>query len=188
MDGSVLTSASWRDWAPGLDNDGLSLGTARAALPGESPEKIHPLIRLFENPQSPLALPGAVSLARHDCIHIVLGRGLLNQDEAFVIGYTMGNARRARKWHMRLFRALARYAYPGIYRMARTDLVAYEIGIRLGRQAGRRDIHLFPFETHATTPLGLLRRQLAIEKDELRNAYAEERRRLPDTPASQRLP
>jgi hypothetical protein len=38
-------------------------------------------------------------LEGHDCMHVILGRGLLNQDEAFVIGFTMGSARKITEQH-----------------------------------------------------------------------------------------
>ena len=50
------------------------------------------IIKLTENPKHATArfFGGAVDLFSHDCIHVLLGRGLLVKDEAFVIGYTMG--------------------------------------------------------------------------------------------------
>ncbi len=52
-------------------------------------EDIHWIVKTFENPKSPIALPGKISLHNHDCIHIILGKGITPEDEAFVIGFTM---------------------------------------------------------------------------------------------------
>ena len=67
--------------------------------------KLHPkdvplIIKLTENPKysSSRVFTGAVDLFTHDCIHVLLGRGLLLKDEAFVIGYTMGSAKRMKRW------------------------------------------------------------------------------------------
>ena len=49
------------------------------------------LIWLMENPKSPLHLHGASALNDHDYVHIILDKGQANDDEAFVIGFTMGN-------------------------------------------------------------------------------------------------
>ena len=84
---------AWREWIPWLENDDLTLREVYETLPGAGPEEIDQIVRLLENPASPYALPGASSLRVHDCIHILIGRGLLNHDEAFVIGYTMGTAK-----------------------------------------------------------------------------------------------
>jgi len=48
------------------------------------------IIWKYENPESPDRLPGAVYIETHDSIHCLLGRGGLQADEAFVIGFTMG--------------------------------------------------------------------------------------------------
>ena len=77
-------------WHPGIANDGLTLRQVYRTLPGSTAAEIDPLVRLFENPASPLAFRGAITLERHDCVHVLLGRGLLGQDEAFVLGFTMG--------------------------------------------------------------------------------------------------
>jgi hypothetical protein len=91
----VLTPQnSPRDWDPGLDNDGLTLCSVYDGMPKDGADAVPWYVRLLENPRSPVALPGAIDLFGHDCLHIVLGRGLLAQDEAFVIGYTMGSAPR----------------------------------------------------------------------------------------------
>lgn len=37
-------------------------------------EEIPWIVRLLENPQSPLALSGKISLFDHDCLHILLNR------------------------------------------------------------------------------------------------------------------
>ena len=55
-------------------------------------EEVPFVIQLVENPRYDVGLfAGNVDLFTHDCIHVLLGRGLLVKDEAFVIGYTMGS-------------------------------------------------------------------------------------------------
>ncbi len=179
----------WHEWNPGLDNDDQPLKAVRDTLPGAPPEEISWLVRLMENPESPLALTGAVSLERHDCIHILLGRGLLNQDEAFVIGYTMGTAKQdLRAFEIFLFKKVARHLYPTPYRLTKADLKAYQLGVAAGRAAKAHKIYDFPFEDHDNTPLGELRTLAGVDKTALRTAYAEEKNLLPDTKASQHLP
>ena len=182
------TDIDWHRWTPGFDNDTLSLGEIYDSLPGDDPGAIHLYVRLFENPDSPVAFPGAVSLERHDCIHILLGRGLLAQDEAFVIGYTMGTCRAIQSWQVWSFKQLARRLYPGIYRMRGSDVIAFDLGFNLGQGSLRQDLAEFPFERHMETPLGELRRMLDVHRDQLRAAYRTERLLLPDTEESRRLP
>src|SRR5687768_12811614 len=106
----------WTDWNPGLDNDHLTLSEVLNTLPAAPADAIPWQVRLLENPSSFISFPGAISLERHDALHALLGRGLANQDEAFVIGYTMGAARKIRGWHFQAFRFLATRFYPKAYR------------------------------------------------------------------------
>ena len=60
--------------------------------------KIHWLVWLLENPNSPVSLTGAIDLYNHDIIHILLDRGMEVKDEAMVSGFTMGNSTATRSW------------------------------------------------------------------------------------------
>ena len=59
---------------------------------------IHWFVWLLENPKSPFRLSGAVNLFNHDIIHILLNRGMDVDDEAYVIGFTMGNSEPSSSW------------------------------------------------------------------------------------------
>jgi hypothetical protein len=179
---------TYQDWAPGLDNDHLLLRDVRQSLPGNMPAEISPIVKLFENPCSPLALRGAVSLERHDCIHILLGRGLTNQDEAFVIGFTMGTAKSLTWIEVALFRFLARWVYPAGYRLSRAEARAFDLGVEAGRALGVKRLYRFPLEQHMQETVGALRRRLGIDLTRLRDFYRREQAAIPGTPASARLP
>ena len=134
----TMEKIAWNEWKPGLDNQDQTLGEVLETLPGANPEEIGLLVRLLENPKSPLALTGAVTLLRHDCIHILLGRGLLPQDEAFVIGFTMGTAKEdLSPLEVFVFKKIARYLYPTNYRLSDKNLVAYNLALRPGGNARR---------------------------------------------------
>ena len=68
-------------------------------------EDVPLIIKLTENPKyfTSKLFTGAVDLFTHDCIHVLLGRGVLPKDEAFVIGYTMGSGKKMRRWRRNLF-------------------------------------------------------------------------------------
>ena len=83
---------NWDEWSPGLDTDDMTIAEVLAPMPAAEAGDVPEIIRKYENPESPDALPGAIHLNRHDCIHVLLGRGLHVQDEAFIIGVTMGAA------------------------------------------------------------------------------------------------
>ena len=112
----------------------------------KEPSTIHWFVWLLENPKSPVSLKGAIDLYNHDIIHILLDRGMLNRDEAMVIGFTMGNSETTSSWVRWLFEFCARYLYPESYRFNEYDLLEFERGFAYGYTRLRRNIHLAKFD------------------------------------------
>ena len=108
--------------------------------------KIHWFVWLLENPKSPISLTGAIDLYNHDIIHILLDRGMLNRDEAMVIGFTMGNSETTNSRVRWLFEFCARYLYPVSYRFNEYDLLEFEKGYAYGYTRLKRNIHLAKFD------------------------------------------
>ena len=108
--------------------------------------KIHWLVWLLENPNSPVSLTGAIDLYNHDIIHILLDRGMEVKDEALVIGFTMGNSTATSSWVRWLFEFCAKYIYPEGYRFDEDDLLEYERGFAYGYTRPRRNIHRARFD------------------------------------------
>src|SRR5712691_6681675 len=99
-DGTVLGNkgnVKLRDWFMPLSCADKTLREVSASLReiGLKQGDIPYLVRFVENPQFDLPLVdifhGATSLETHDYLHVILGRGLLPKDEAFVIGFSMGS-------------------------------------------------------------------------------------------------
>lgn len=179
---------AWSRWNPGLDNADLTLREVLATLPAAPPTAIPWIVRLFENPRGWLRLHGAVDLAHHDRIHVLLGRGLLGQDEAFVIGFTMGSTKRLSRLEQAFFKVVVSRLYPEPYRISWSTLAAYDFGAEAGRSLGVRNMHRAVGDDLLDRPLGPTRRELGIDVRRLREFYARERAALPDTAASRRLP
>jgi len=112
----------------------------------KEPSTIHWFVWLLENPKSPISLTGAIDLYNHDIIHILLDRGMLNRDEAMVIGFTMGNSETTSSWVRWLFEFCARYLYPESYRFNEYDLLEFEKGYAYGYTRLKRNIHLAKFD------------------------------------------
>lgn len=178
----------WYSWNPGLDNGDMTLREVLSSLPGNPPEDISALVRLFENPDSPIALTGAVSLERHDCIHVVLGRGLLSQDEAFVIGFTMGTSKDISVMEEAIFKNIAKFLYPKNYKFGDSDLIAYELGLETGKKSPTEKIYEFPFEDHEDWKLSDLRKLLNIDPKRMKRVYKKEKELIPSTKESLRMP
>jgi hypothetical protein len=176
-------------WNPGLENGELRLRDLYRTLPAAAdPAGSMPwYVNTLENPRSPLAVPGAVDPFAHDCIHIVLGRGLLAQDEAFVVGFTMGAAR-APGWQRRLFRHCARHLYTERYRFSEQDAEVFDFAFEAARLSPVFALHRVDFRKLLERRLAEIRRFLGIDTEVLQGLYATERKRWPLGQASQRLP
>ncbi|MEV0134043.1 hypothetical protein AB0H83_36965 [Dactylosporangium sp. NPDC050688] len=174
-------------WTPGLD-DRPTLRTVYATMPGDPQAAIPWYVRLLENPASPVALPGAIDLFGHDCVHITLGRGMLPQDEAFVIGVTMGATGRLSGWQHRLYATAARRLYRGPYRLGPADLLVFDLGVAFAKLHRLPPLQSLPWHELLDRPLGEIRAAAGISRAGLLDAYARERRLLPGTEAARRLP
>ncbi|MGD1921339.1 MAG: hypothetical protein ACFCAD_22080 [Pleurocapsa sp.] len=125
-------------------------------------EDIHWIVKTFENPKSPIALPGKISLHNHDCIHIILGKGITPEDEAFVIGFTMGNDTKTKFWHIKLFKFLSRFIYPPNYRFNDRETKIFDLGFRYGQNLLFRNINSISFDDFYNYKINDLRALLAI--------------------------
>jgi hypothetical protein len=186
--GADTQSEYWGLWYPGLDSADVSMQSVLETLPGVQEGSIPMEVRLFEDPTIEVALPGAVSLAWHDIIHILLGRGLLDQDEAFVVGFAMGNSSSFRSEDAALLRHAFSHSYPEPFRVHGPKLLAFDLGIEAGREIGLPDLakQEGSLSTHAS--LQQWRDQLGISTESLRGFYARERAMIPKTLESARLP
>lgn len=178
---------SQQNWTPGLYDDRRSLGELHACLPGDAAADVPWYVRVLENPKSPVALAGAVDLFTHDCIHLVLGRGLLPQDEAFVLGFTMGTSARCPRWHARLLGFSARYVYRGSYRFSDLDRAVFHYAVAAGRSSSVVPLGEVDFGALLDEPLAAVRARVGLREWWLDAVYRGERRRWPHTEASRRL-
>ena len=73
------------------------------------------------------------TLHDHDHIHVLLRRGQANNDEAFVIGFTMGNDDRTKSWEVKLFKLISRWFYPKAEKFTKNQLKIFDSGFKYGR-------------------------------------------------------
>jgi hypothetical protein len=184
----MIETLTYADWHIPLSRDGISLREAAQELTqvGAAPDDIPLMVRLAENPRYNL-FHGAVDLKTHDYIHVVLGRGLLAKDEAFVIGFTMGSTQRLSATEERLFTMVAEHLYPGIYRFTDEDVRVFRDAVRLAFVSETPPLNRIDYPRYFDRTLGDLRRELKIELPLLRAYYAIEKRRYPLSPESRRL-
>lgn len=181
---------TWEEWNPGLDTDDMTIAEVLASMPAADAAEVPEIIRRYENPESPEALPGAISLARHDCIHVLLGRGLHVQDEAFVIGATMGAASDITGDIVDFFIKVSTTEYPKHWRFEEDHIPSFRLGVGFGMDNLRgKDLHLIPMENDPWQSMTVraARKKLGIVKEELRAYFRKAELLVPGTPATQRL-
>ena len=151
-------------------------------------EDVPLIIKLVENPKYKTSkiFTGAVSLPTHDSIHVVLGRGLLPKDEAFVIGYTMGSAKKMKRWRRNLFMFICKTLYPKAYRFGEEERYIFYSGVVAGSKCPT-DLTEVDFGKLADYTVQGIREKLGIDADLLKCYYCMEQKLFPDSVESQRL-
>ena len=180
----------WDEWNPGLDTDGMTIAEVLASMPAANADEVPEIIKKYENPESPDALPGAITLARHDCIHVLLGRGLHVQDEAFVIGATMGAASDISSDIVEFFVSVSTTEYPKHWRFEQEHIPSFRLGVGFAMDNLRgKDLHLIPLEEEPWQSMTVrdARRELGIVKEELRAYFRKAELLVPGTRATRRL-
>ena len=159
---SDIPQLNWTSQA--IDNQTLKSVYQQADLDEQS--DIPLIIRLFENPSSPLALPGKISLHDHDCLHILLGLGVSPQQEAFLIGFTMGNDDQTKSWHVKLFKFLSRFIYPLNYQFNLNELKIFDLGFEYGKQFKFRNLNLIEFKQFYDLTIKELRELFEVDRNQ----------------------
>jgi len=128
------------------------------------------IIKLVENPKyfTSRLFTGAVNLFTHDCIHIVLDRGLLVKDEAFVIGYTMGSSKKMKRWRRNLFMFICKYFYPKEYRFGEEERFIFHMGVIAGARC-KADLSECNFHKLMDNTLGNIRSRLGLDTELLKS-------------------
>jgi hypothetical protein len=189
----VDTDPKLLDWFVPLSCADRTLREACATLGaiGLKQSDIPYIVRVVENPAFDLPLVdvfhGATSLQTHDYLHVILGRGLLPKDEAFVIGFTMGSTDKVGATEEFLFGLFAKHLYPREYRFTDDDFRVFKDAVRLGFISDCRSLCEIDYADYLDLPLGEIRRALGIETSLLRAYYAIEQRRYAGAIESRRL-
>ncbi len=187
------SSTDHRQWHLPLARDQLTLAEARhyLSLVGAAADSIPLMVQVVENPKYRIPgldlFHGRVELQQHDAIHILLGRGLLNKDEGFTIGFTMGSSRKVSTIEEEVFASIASHLYPHPYRFNAEDIEVFRDGLRLAYIMGCNPLENIEFNDYSDFRLSELRAAIGINTNLLRSYYALEKERYPECPSSQRL-
>lgn len=141
----------------------LTLREGLEAMGGDPPSSIPFLVRLLENPASPVALPGKIDLFGHDCLHLLLNRGFSLNDEAFVVGFTMGNDIKTNLFHLMIFQVFAFLLYPKAYRFDRAHLKTFAAGVAYGRSVRIKNLNQVNFINYQEHEISTLRALFGVQ-------------------------
>ena len=177
----------WSDWNPAAFPDSLTIQEILSSMPQSPVEGIPRIIQLFENPSSPYSLCGPTDLKTHDIIHILLGRGLLQQDEAFVIGYSMGNASNASALDRMWFLQVATKKYPKPFTFSSEDARIFNLAFDFGMDSDLRNINSLNALEFLGLSLADARKKVALSKKTLADFYKREVSAVGPTKVSARL-
>ncbi|MCG8315731.1 MAG: hypothetical protein MI976_21185 [Pseudomonadales bacterium] len=190
---SLPEISNFKDWHIPWEKDQYTLKECldNLALLGAPPDKIPLMVKLVENPKYRIPgvtlFHGAVELKQHDCIHALLGRGLLSKDEAFVIGFTMGSTNQVSTAEESMFCKIAKHLYPTIYRFNDEDIAIFKDAVRLASICKPKRLDNFEFEPWLNESLLDLRVAAGIDFNLIEAYYQLEKKRFPKDKASQRI-
>lgn len=186
---------NYSHWTPNLlTNDPISINGLIRLFPNWSDaDATPPEVWRYENPNSPDKLPGAVDIHTHDSIHCLLGRGGLQADEAFVIGFTMGAASNTlTQHHIDTFVHAITHEYKPPYAVSDDYLPSYHIGVEAGRtyyEETGHDLSKIDFTALRDKPLHEVRAMFGIDIQWLSDIYTrQEIPAIPHKKAAQRMP
>jgi len=85
-------------------------------------------------------------------------------DEAFVLGFTMGNDDQTNRFHRYLFKLISSTLYPKKYRFSWKDFRAFDAGFLYGRSLKFRNLNQLDFRAYQHYTVTQVCQQLGISK------------------------
>lgn len=124
------------------------------------------IVRFFENPKYDKyrfnRLKGSISLFNHDILHILLKQKMTLNGEAFVIGYTMGNAQGNTFFDIWLYKVVSQYFFPKQFRFSKENLKYFDKGYNLGTSNSFKNVHKIDFKKYYHKSLKEVREDLFL--------------------------
>lgn len=158
---------------------------------GNNQDQVPWIVKLIENPFFHFGglgyFKGRVTLQQHDYIHILLGRGTMLADEAFVIGFTMGSTDKVSEIERNLFSLIVNKLYPQEYKFSEIGKRIFQDALALAWASDCQALEEIDFEPMLDWSLKDIRKAIGLEPELLQAYYQVEANRYPKSRASQRL-
>lgn len=191
--GESKFSPKLQEWHHPLWEDHLTLREVYSELMafGNNQAQVPWIVQLAENPKYHFGglgfFKGRVTLQQHDFIHILLGRGTMLADEAFVIGFTMGSTDRVSPIEETLFTLIVDKLYPREYQFSEAGKRIFKEAVSLAYISDCEPLDTVDFIPMFDWPMKKIRETLRLETDLLQAYYNVEAKRYPKNRASRRL-
>lgn len=184
--------SSQQAWHIPFHEDGISLRAALSTMPSPViPEEMPLMLRLHRDPNlsflGQLVSRAGLDQHQHDCIHLLLGRGLLPMDQAFVLGFTIGCSTKSSIPEHRLQGEVGRHFYKNVSLFDEAESAVFREGIKLAYLCCCVPLENFDFTPWYDQTLLQLRKATGIDPELVMAYYAIEKHRYPHSLASQRL-
>lgn len=184
---------SYQDWHVPYHHDALTLQAAVASLPEAASSQLEQTLMLqcLANQHSAATgcqlFHGDVDQHKHNCIHVVLGRGLLKMDQAFTFGFTLGSAKKGIMTEQTMNAFISRHLHASLAGLNEEELAVFKEAVKLASISSCVALDRFNFADWLDLPIRVLRDAIGLEHDLIAAYYAVEQRRYPQNKASQRL-
>lgn len=149
----------------------LTLKNSLQSFNGDEQSDIPFMVQLLENPESIFPFPGKINLYNHDCLHILLERGISLFDEAFVVGFTMGSDLKTNRFHLAVFKFLSNLLYPQQYKFNQEQFKLFKIAFNYGRKLKVKNLNQIDFKVYENQTVGELRKLLGIDLEEVKQCF-----------------
>lgn len=189
----VKKKVSWKEWIVPITEENLTIREAletQASAGAADSVKIPLLVRLIENPKYNIPyitlFDGAVNLTQHDIIHLLLGRGMLSKDEAFVIGFTMGSSNAMSTFQKRIYSLVSKYCYPKYYKFDDEDIDVFKKAAHLGYVSDCTPLNTVDYDSLMDLTLKEARLKVGINPNLIKAYYENEKNKYKNDISSQR--
>ena len=145
----------------------ITLEEKLAELKLDRSKNIPYIVKLFRSPRSPLALPGSISQANYHYLCALLNRRGTPKDEAFMMGFCLGNHPHTTLLHIGIFNLVAYYLFPHPFRFSKSDFFFFDLGFAYGKSLTTR-FDLIDFTKYKDISLSMLRTEFNITLEDLK--------------------
>jgi len=128
-----------------------------------------------------------LDLQQHDCIQIMLGRGLQLMDEIFTIGFTVASDKKVSTSEQLFYAKYGKKIFEGLGKLTEQEVTVFRDAVRLAYISDCLALDKFDFHPWFEEPISKVRDVIGIETELLLAYYAVEQGRNPNSVASQRL-